>query len=216
MEHLTAETLARLVDDVPAPGESAHLGTCEACRTELDALRAQTEELGALPEIMPPGGDWRVLEARLRSEGLVRDATLLEKLGLARTPGWMRLAASLLLFAGGVGTGVGLARTTGVGEDASAPERLGSVDEAASAVRAAEERYVHAVSRYRELLAEEGGEQPVDPLSRYAALEHLVLVSQAAVRQAPGDPFLNGFLASALAERDAAARLVSVASDDWF
>ena len=216
MEHLTAETLARLVDDVADPEEARHLGACEACRAELEELRAQTDALGSLPEIVPPRGDWKVLEARLRSEGLVRDATLLEKLGLARTPGWMRVAASLLLFVSGMGAGAGLARTADADDPQVGPERLASVDEAASAVRAAEERYVSAVSRYRELLAEQGGERPVDPLSRYAALEHLVLVSQAAVRQAPGDPFLNGFLASALAERDAAARLVSVASDDWF
>jgi hypothetical protein len=56
----------------------------------------------------------------------------------------------------------------------------------------------------------------VDPISRYAALEHLVSVSQAAVRQAPGDPFLNGFLASAIAERDAALRVVSAGQDNWF
>lgn len=217
MDHLTAETLARLVDAVPETDEAAHLKACEACRAELDELRAQTEALGALPEIMPPRGDWKVLEARLRSEGLVRDETLLRKLGLARTPSWMRAAASVLLFAGGVGTGLALAPTTRLAKaEVGAPERAASVDEAASAVRAAEERYVTAVSRYRTLLAEEGGERPVDPLRRYAALEHLVLVSQAAVRQAPGDPFLNGFLASALAERDAAARLVSVGSDDWF
>jgi hypothetical protein len=216
MEHLTAETLARLVDDVPDTEEAGHLAACESCRSELAALRAQTDALGALPEIMPPGGDWQVLEARLRSEGLVRDAGLFQKLGLARTPGWMRAAAAALLFLSGVGTGAAVAGSPRSGADAPAPERTASVEEAASAVRAAEQRYVSAVSRYRELLSENGGEQPTDPLGRYAALEHLVLVSQAAVRQAPGDPFLNGFLASALAERDAAARLVSVSADNWF
>jgi hypothetical protein len=92
------------------------------------------------------------------------------------------------------------------------------VEDAAGAVRVAEQQYVSAVSRYRELIEQQGGSGPVvDPVSRYAALEHLVSVSQAAVRQAPGDPFLNGFLASALAERDAAARQVSsVSRDNWF
>jgi hypothetical protein len=91
------------------------------------------------------------------------------------------------------------------------------VESAATQVRLAEEQYVTAVSRYRELLAREGGEAAeADPLSRFAALEHLVMVSQAAVRQAPGDPFLNGFLASAMAERDAAARMVSASRDNWF
>ena len=85
MEHLTAETLARLVDEEPQPSERDHLGTCEACAGELAAMRSQTEALSTLPEIMPPLGDWRVIEARLRSEGLVREPTPLSKLGLART-----------------------------------------------------------------------------------------------------------------------------------
>ena len=84
-------------------------------------------------------------------------------------------------------------------------------------MRRAEQEYVSAVSRYREVMETQGGDAvAVDPVTRYAALEHLVSVSQAAVRQAPGDPFLNGFLASALAERDAAARQVSANRDNWF
>ena len=79
-------------------------------------------------------------------------------------------------------------------------------------MQAAESEYVQAMSHYRELVARSGGDlDSSDPLSRYA-----VLVSQAAVRQAPGDPFLNGFLASALAERDVAARLVSTSTGGWF
>ncbi len=93
----------------------------------------------------------------------------------------------------------------------------GSVEDAAAAVRMAEQEYIAAVSLYRDLMVREGVDEAVgDPYSRYAALEHLVSVSQAAVRQAPGDPFLNGFLASALAERDAAARVVSASRDNWF
>src|SRR5690606_35049321 len=132
-------------------------------------------------------------------------------------PAWMRMAASVLLF--GVGMMSGAAWASGAPE-AGGPLGAASVtdlDGAASAVRMAEQRYVDAMSRYRELLARNGeGAETVDPISRYAALEHLVLVSQAAVRQAPGDQFLNGFLASALAERDAAARLVSSGRDSWF
>jgi hypothetical protein len=94
---------------------------------------------------------------------------------------------------------------------------VATVEDAASEVRAAEQHYVSAVSNYRELLTASGVDDAgADPYSRYAALEHLVSVSQAAVRAAPGDPFLNGFLASALAERDAAARQVSLTDDNWF
>jgi len=214
MEHLTTETLARLIDDEPQPTEQAHLAACEACAMELAALRDQTEALSTLPEIMPPLGDWEVIEARLRSEGLVKDPTPLSKLGLARTPSWMPAAAAVVLFLAGTATGAGVVSR---GNDATATTVATTVDEAASAVRDAEDRYVQAVSNYRALLADDGMDDPgADPYTRYAALEHLVSVSQAAVRAAPGDAFLNGFLASALAERDAVARQVSLTEDDWF
>jgi len=229
MKHLTMEALARLVDERPRPEEAEHLAACETCSAELIALREQTEGLGALPEIMPPLGDWEVLEAQLRSEGLVRDRGLAAKLGLARTPSWMPTAAAVVLFLGGAGVGAGVATreggASGPNADSGAQgivaqvalEQPGTVEEAAAAVRVSEQRYVAAVSRYREMLELQGGQDVTsDPISRYAALEHLVSVSQAAVRQAPGDPFLNGFLASALAERDAAARMVSASRDNWF
>jgi hypothetical protein len=229
MEHLTMETLARLVDERPGPEEAEHLAGCAACSSELLALEEQTEALGGLPEIMPPLGDWEVLEAELRSEGLVRDKALAWKLGLARTPSWMPAAAAVVLFLGGAGVGAGLAtRESGTAGSGGMPTQRGvvtqvalsrpeSVEEAAAAVRVAEQQYVSAVSQYREMLERQGGQEvTADPISRYAALEHLVSVSQAAVRQAPGDPFLNGFLASALAERDAAARVVSASRDNWF
>jgi len=215
MEHLTTEALAGLVDEVPVAEEQEHLEACEFCAAELVALRDQTQTLGSLPELLPPQEDWQVLEARLRSEGLVRDPGLLEKMVLARTPVWMRAAAAVLLFLSGTGTGAALATRSATA--LSAPAQATTVADAASVVRLAEESYVSAVAHYRELLAQGGGgEVGSDPISRYAALEHLVLVSQAAVRQAPGDPFLNGFLASARAERDAAARLVSNSRDNWF
>jgi hypothetical protein len=219
MEHLKIDMLARLVDEPADPAEAKHLAECEGCASELAALMEQTESLHALPEILPPRGDWEVLAARLRSDGLVRDPGLFQKLGLARTPRWMPAAAAVVLFLGG--TAFGAALPSNDGNMATTEEGVvaaASVEDAASAVRAAEQQYVSAVSRYRELIDQQGGGAPVvDPVSRYAALEHLVSVSQAAVRQAPGDPFLNGFLASALAERDVAARQVSsVSRDNWF
>jgi len=218
MEHLTIEALARLVDEPANPEEATHLASCEACSSELASLMAQTESLGALPDILPPRGDWEVLAARLRSDGLVQDPGLFRKLGLARTPGWMPAAAAVVLFLGGTAFGAGLTRSGEAAvSDADPIAAVATVEDAASAVRAAEEQYVSAVSRYREIMEQQGGSvSGVDPVSRYAALEHLVSVSQAAVRQAPGDPYLNGFLTSALAERDAAARLVSVSRDNWF
>jgi hypothetical protein len=217
MEHLTAETLARLVDEAPRAEEAGHLAECATCSTRLAAFREQTEGLASLPEILPPLGDWKVLEARLRSEGLVEDQSLAHKLGLARTPAWMPAAAAIVLFLGGTALGAGLTSRSGVAVPGPSVAESASLEQAATAVRVAEQEYVSAVSRYRELLGREGVDAAMaDPYSRYAALEHLVSVSQAAVRQAPGDPFLNGFLASAMAERDAAARVVSAGQDNWF
>jgi hypothetical protein len=221
MMHLTMETLARLVDEPPQPAEADHLAGCEACASELAALMEQTGSLGTLPDILPPRGDWEVLAARLRSDGLVRDPGLFRRLGHWRTPAWMPAAAAIVLFLGGTAFGAGIDGIDAVdsAQDASGPvAAVSTVEDAASAVRVAEQDYVTAVSRYRELMEQQGGSVPGgDPVSRYAALQHLVSVSQAAVRQAPGDPFLNGFLASALAERDVAARQVSTVSrDNWF
>ncbi len=220
MQHLTAETLARLVDEEPTEAERAHLDSCAPCAKELAGYGAQTRALRSLPEILPPRGDWGVLEARLRSEGLVRDPGLLARLGLGRTPGWVRVAASLLLFGLGAFSGATLAPRAGQADPTEVVAEAGqagteALDGAEAAVRMAEQRYVEAMTRYRELAARSGGTAQIDPISRYAALEHLVLAGQAAVRQAPGDPYLNGLLASALAEREATARLVS-SGEGWF
>ena len=226
MGHLNPESLARLVDEAPQPEESEHLAACRACSAELEALRGQTRALGSLPEIRPPLGDWDVLEARLRSEGLIEAPGLLSRLTLAQTPPWMRAAAAAALFLGGTLVGAGaaadggpLAGMFGGAEDPDAFAHAASLDDAASAVRVAEQGYVSALSRYRQLMESDGGGDEAsigDPRSRYAALEVLLAASQAAVRQAPADPFLNGLLASTLAEREATLRRISNRSGNWF
>ena len=190
----------------------------------MEAIRSQTDALRSLPEIRAPQGDWHGLEARLRSEGLMNDPGRFRRIGLAQTPGWMRAAAAAVLFLSGAGAGALLTSP-------EAPESLGdlampssaatfatstSVEAAATAVRVAEQNYVAAITRYQQLLISESGvEAGSDPMSRMAALEYLATVSQAAVRQAPGDPYLNGFLVSVLGEREATAQLVASRSN-WY
>jgi len=223
MGHLTRETLARLVDRQPSPEEAGHLELCAVCAGELEALRRQTEALGDLPEIRPPVGDWQILEARLRSEGLIEVPGLLARWGLAHTPTWMRTAAAVLLFLGGTGVGAVVTRhaagpNAGAGEMSQATfTSATSLDDAATNLRRAETSYVAALARYRQLLARaDTGQTAEDPRSRYAALEYLVAASQAAIRQAPADPFFNGLLASTLAERDVTLRRISASGDNWF
>lgn len=224
MDHLSTETLARLVDETPDVAEAEHLAGCRGCASALEALRAQTHALASLPEIRPPLGDWEMLEARLRSEGLVREPGLFARMGLAHTPPWMRGAAAAALFLGGslVGSAVTSRNAAGPrmapGAEVSQFAAAGTDDVAvaATAVRIAEENYINALARYRQLVGESGGEEMGDPSSRFAALEYLVAASQAALRQAPADPFLNGLLASTLAEREVTLRRISNRQENWF
>ena len=64
MEHLSPETLSRLVNDLPSARDLRHLDSCEACAAELEMLRQQTTTLGRLPDMRPPQGDFESLEAR--------------------------------------------------------------------------------------------------------------------------------------------------------
>lgn len=226
MEHLNLEALARLVDEAPDADQRRHLSECQRCRTELELLQGQTRALGQLPDMRPPRGDWAMLEARLMSEGLLRH----ERSSLASTPGWMKAAAAVLLFVGGTGLGFALDGTVATGTPAAATggdspyvltaSSAASVEEAEEAVRLAERRYMDALVQYRQLAdAEEDGGTTERTESRLAALELLVAAGKAAVQQAPTDPFLNGFLASTMAERQAtyeAALTSSGSANDWY
>lgn len=226
MNHLDLETLARLVDDTPSPEEREHLEACIACRTELDLLRGQTLALGQLPDLRPPQGDWAVLEASLMSEGLLKH----ERSFLASTPAWMKAAAAVVLFLGGTGLGMALADTSAAvpmaqNRSGSGPYTLvdnppaQSLEEAEAAVRFAERQFMDALVQYRQISDAAAGPGSDSPVDRLAALEHLVVAGQAAVQQVPTDPILNGFLASAMAERQATYRQVlqqTSTSADWY
>src|ERR1700739_345756 len=98
-DHLAAERLAALADDELTTGEAGHIYSCDLCAGELNAhrhLRALARDdarrLGA------PLTRWGALAPRLREEGLIR-ATLRATTGL---PGVRRVAAAVVLVAGGV------------------------------------------------------------------------------------------------------------------
>ncbi len=228
MEHLRKESLARLVDELPNPWERAHLEACEECAVELDGLRRQTEALGRLPDLRPFPGDFDALEARLAAEGLIQvdSRANYPELQLPMTPRWMRRVAAVALFAVGVASGAALmARWHPSGpEIAAAPgasEASGDQGAALARVQQAERDYVAALVKYRQMTSAPDADPSAFDPARYAALEQMVRAGQAAVRQAPADPFLNGLLASALAEQEAVSRRASrgrttAQQDGWF
>lgn len=86
-------------------------------------------------------------------------------------------------------------------------------DEAVTRLRAAENDYLAALTRYQELAgrAVEG-----DPVARLAALESIVATTRAALGRAPADPVINGYHLTAVAQRDALLRQVSASGQTWY
>lgn len=220
MEHLTLETLARMVDEAPSAAEQGHLDDCAECQQVLKHLRAQTEDLGALPAMVPPRGDWRELEARLVSEGLVRRPDA-RRLTLTLSSGWMKMAAAVVVFAAGAVTGSAVterdASSSRTAETAilQPVENAANLDDAEGAVRLAEQQYARSLLTYRRLLGQEQRLPGDDPVRREHALELLVQAGQSAVRAAPDDPYINSFLVNLLAERRASSRSAR-SGDNWF
>ena len=214
MQHLNPEDLARLVDEDADAAEELHLQICGDCRAELEGLREQSRALGSLPTLAAPDTAWPELERRLLDEGLIAAplrARWIRRLSL------LRIAAGLALFLGGGVAGAALRAVRG-GDGGTAPAiaavQPATAEAAAVAVRTAEDEYRAALARYAELT---GAAEAVDPVNRLAALEGIVLTARAALREAPADPVINGYLLTALGQRDAMLRSISRDVDDtWF
>lgn len=225
MGHLTTEQLARLVNEEPTSIEWEHLGSCRLCQAELQALREQTEAMGALPDLRPPAGDWEALEGRLMSEGLIRSSGLALRTSRFQSSGWLQAAAAVVLFLGGTALGsrtmaadsgndateVGVPAGLDLVPQAAQIQPASNLEEAAEYVRRTELQYIYAMAQWRQLTEAEGDPLYVgDPAARLAALQGIVAAGQAAVQKAPADPFMNGVLVSALAEREAILRNASL------
>lgn len=95
--------------------------------------------------------------------------------------------------------------------DAARPALPRSMDEAAALLRQTEELYLAALTRYAELATQADAG---DPVARLAALQSIVMTTQAALSQAPTDPVINGYHLTALAQRDATLRQVAANTND--
>ncbi len=226
--HLTLEELARLVDEDPTSEEALHLDGCAGCRAELTWMERQRGELALLPALRPPPDSWSELEGRLASEGLLSAER-------GSSEGWigrpvLQIAASLVLLLLGVGVGMLLPEpASSPGSEFAAGQLPGveaealSLDEAREWVEITEDWHRLALMQYRDQLASLGqtptgdpGAGP-DPETRHAAIEALMEAGQAALRQAPTDPFLNGLLLNVQVEREASREgMVRPARSQWY
>lgn len=220
MSHLKLEELARLVDEAPEVEEQAHLGACEVCRAELEALTEQRLALGALPDLAPPPDAWPALRSRLRQEGLVRPEAPLRARRFVAMP-LARAAAAAFLFLAGGAAGYAARDVTAAATPAAAGPVATANDpgvaipagqdvDATRDVEAASELFMDALDRY---MASTGA-SPGDPAARLAALDNIVLTTAEALHEAPADPVINGYHLSALAQRDAVLRQLAVRAGD--
>ena len=217
MKHMNLEWLAELADREPTAEERKLLDEDPDLLEEVEALQAQTQLLGQLPSLRPPRGDWATLEARLMSEGLIQSRKN-TWLTLPLATGGMKVAAAVILFAGGAMTGstLGGGSSDGSVDSIASIASIQTLGQAERAVEVSEQQYLNSLVRYRELSANE--REPTsfgDPMERAAALDLLVRASQNALRQAPDDPFVNWFLMNTLAEQRATARQPR-GQDNWF
>lgn len=149
VEHISNERLAALLDDgVEDASAREHLDDCSACRREMDLLRRMRMALSAMDPLEPPADQWERIEASLPTAGSdaaagsdatpldddagrVRDETRGPR-GAGRTGGgargfggwvrdigWLRAAAGIVLFAGGLGLGSVLGPLPGAGGGSS-------------------------------------------------------------------------------------------------
>ncbi len=86
-----------------------------------------------------------------------------------------------------------------------------SLEEAEELVGLTRGSYFEALLAYRDRVGR-AGSTPVlgDPVSRFVALENVLAATEAAVREAPADPFLNGLLVSTAVEHRAAMEGMAV------
>lgn len=225
MKHLSEDVLSRLVDEYATAAERDHLNACGRCASELTALRSQAAALAALPDVRPPGGDWEGLESQLVAEGLLKtEGQAVTSHRTARSP-WTRSAAAIVVFLAGASTGAGVmasgtSRADSVEAGATTAFEASTDPGAALAqMQEVERAYIEALVHYRQLVAARQAEEAAgDARVRYAALGEVVRAGQVALSRAPADPFLNGLVASALAEREAVSRrlLSDTRQDGWF
>lgn len=210
MRHLDLETLARLVDEPATREEGAHLEGCTECAEEIRELRGQRDALLNLPGMPPPSAAWAMLEERLEGEGLLRRAAPRR----LRGPG-LRIAASLVLFLGGGVAGAAWQEARAGAAPDPVAARPASAAQASLRLQEAQAAYLQALTQYAEMT---GADDTADPVNRLAALEGIVLTTQAALQRAPADPVINGYHLTALGQKEAVLRQIarSTDNDTWF
>jgi len=230
MPHLSTDRLAELGDEVATPSEEAHLALCAECARERIAYRSLVTMARAEREPFGlPLTGWESIAAQLASsEGLRAPEVVVVHRGGARGRGLLRIAAGLLLVAGGSvfgrisagaaplpGTSVleGLQPARGSAAALAADAAsFASIADAREAQQQSELTYQQAAAFLaRHDTTGPGDGSPVAFRSRLAALDQVISTTREAMRDAPHDPVINGYYLTTLGQREATLRQINTA-----
>ena len=210
-EHLERERLSALIDGDADAEAHAHLEGCEACRRELETLRRMRMALSAMDDLEPPVDGWERLAAALPGED--------RRSGWRSGATWLRVAAALLLFVGGLGVGARLGPEWGGGPVAVSGSGDG-VAELASTEAASGDAYRQALDRLESLRAagpspEEAYRDPGTAAQHLARLDAVIRATREALHEDPADPAMNDFLFEVVEERDALEEALQLATLEY-
>lgn len=230
MSHLSAERLAALHDEPPAPDEVAHLAACADCARERGAYAALATLASAeSARIDVPLTSWESLAPALHAEGIVAGGGIAAGTAHRRfraSVRWLQVAAGLLLVAGGAmlgrlsagGTVVpGLApadssaASAATTAAASSGAHFESVAEAQQVRDSAAALFQQAITYLSRQDSVGGAATPAAMRTRLAALDHVSETMREALRLAPGDPVINGYYLTTLGQREATIRQLNTA-----
>lgn len=238
-DHLETPRLSALLD---APGSdptaSEHLDHCAACRAEFEHMRRTRMALSAMDDLPPPAGQWDRIEPELEARGLVAaggpeeeadgGATRGDGVGSLFTSGaaWLRAAAAVLIFTGGVLLGNQMTGplTEGAEADRSAISNRLPGDQPgqlAAAGPAGEDLDYEQWLRQLEALRasgpspEEALSDPEEAAEHLARLDALIRGARDYVQEMPADTRLNDFLFEVVEDRRALNDALQLASLEY-
>jgi hypothetical protein len=196
--------LPEYVDGSPTPEQQAHVNACPACSgllLDLNTIAAQAKLLLAVED--PSPAVWNALEARLRSEGLIRrsEPTYLP----VRPSPWQRWRASWLVpVAAGLAiiAGIKLYRPAGVGNDISvAKQPSGVVQETALAKAKAKPPLSHDDQQWLKTVAD----RPPAQLAKFQAdldqANAFIQDAQESLQRDPNDFYMQQMLINAYEQK---------------
>jgi hypothetical protein len=221
MSHLSAERLAALIDEQPAPAELAHLAGCAACRRERGAYEGLSEMARSGLTLGTPLSIWKKLAPRLRHDGIIETGRGFGR-GSIVPRSWLQAAAAVFLLASGAAVGRLSAtsafsvssdgRTNALSLSTEMPT-FGTVAEAQASATRSQNIYQASMA----FLASHdttglATSTPASIKTRLATLDRVSQIVGAALEDAPYDSVINTMYLNAQGQREASMRQLNSGS----